>query len=173
MRKMAPLYLEFMQALAPHFHWIAAAQRCSLWLVAKHADLWLNRVFDTAEDYRLLHALPKFLEALGEMSLDTWRSCLHVSTSPVPRVVGEVYDAILDKGLGPIGDPPPQDLWDSVVPEFYKDAVQGFNVEEGWEDGERVVKRASRWVSQQVERLVWRGFTRCPWTPSPPRATPS
>ena len=57
---------------------------------------WLNRVLDTAEDYRLLHALPKFLEALREMSPDTWRSCLHVSNFPVPRAVWDVDDAILD-----------------------------------------------------------------------------
>ena len=50
-------------------------------------------------------------------------------------------DAILDKGLGPIGDYPlPQDLWDSVVPEFYWDGLRDFNVEESWEDGDRVVK---------------------------------
>ena len=145
---MAPLYLEFMQALTPHFHWIAAAQRCNLWLVAKRTDMWLNHVSDTAEDYRLLHGLPKFLVVLGEMSSDTWRSYLHISTSPVPRALGEVDDAILDKGLGPIGGYPlPQDLWDSVVPEFYKDDLQGFGVEEAWEDGDRVVKGASRSVS--------------------------
>ena len=68
--------------------------------------MWLNRVSNTVEDYRLLHALPKFLEALREMSPVAWRSCLHVSTSPVPRALGEVDDAILDKGLGPIGDFP-------------------------------------------------------------------
>ena len=49
--------LNFMQALTPHFYSIAAAQRCSMWVVAKRIDLWLNRVADTAEDYRLLHAL--------------------------------------------------------------------------------------------------------------------
>ena len=29
-QEMAPLYLEFMQTLTPHFHWIAATQRCGL-----------------------------------------------------------------------------------------------------------------------------------------------
>ena len=152
---MAPLYLEFMHTLTPHFHWIAAAQSCSLRLVAKRIGLWLNRVFDTAEDYRVLHALPKVLEALREMFPYTWRSYLHVSTSPVPRAVGDVDDAILDKGLGQIGDfPLPQDPWDSVVPEFYRDGLRDFNVEESPEDGYRVVKGASRWVSQQAERPV-------------------
>ena len=103
---MPPLYLEFMQALTPHFQWIAASLRCSLWLVAKHIGVWLDRIFDTAEDYRLLHALPKFLQALRDLSRDTWRSCLHVSTSPIPRATRDVDDAILDKRLGPIGDFP-------------------------------------------------------------------
>ena len=40
------------------------------------------------------------------MSPDTWRSCLHVSTSLVPQAVGDMDDAISDKGLGPIGDFP-------------------------------------------------------------------
>ena len=144
-----------MQTLSPHFHWIATTQRCSLWLVAKRTGLWRNRVFDTAKDYRLLHALPKFLEARREMSPDTWRSCLHVSTSSIPRAVGDVDDAILDKGLGPIGDfPLSQDLWDSMVLEFYRSGLRDFNMEESWEDGDRVVEGASRWVSQRVERLV-------------------
>ena len=110
---MAPLYLEFMQSLTPHFHWITAAQRCGLWLVAKRTDLWLNHIFDAVEYYRLLHAVPKFLEALREMSPDTWRSYLHLCTSPYLRAAGDVDDAILDKGLGPIGDfPLPQDALD-------------------------------------------------------------
>ena len=57
MQTLAPLDLELMQALTPHFDWIAAILRCSLWPAAKRTGLWLNRVFDTAEDYRLLHAL--------------------------------------------------------------------------------------------------------------------
>ena len=93
------------------------------------------------------------------MSPDTWLSCLHVSTSPVPRAVGDVEVAILDKGLGPIGNfPLPQDLWDSVVPEFYQDSLRDFSVEESWEDGDRVVRGASRWVSQHVATacaVVW------------------
>ena len=155
MQAAAPLYLESMQTLTPHLHWIAINLKCSLWLVAECTDLWLNRVFDTSEDYRLLHALPKFLEALQGMSPDTWLSRLHVSTSPVPRAVGEVEDAILDKGMGPMGDfRLPHDLWYLVVAEFYRDALKDFNVEKGWEDGGRVVRGASRWVVQGASRWV-------------------
>ena len=86
---------------------------------AKRTGLCLYRVFATADDYRLLHALPKFLEALRALSSDTWCSCLHLSTSLVPRAVWDVDDAIPDKGWGPTGDPPPpHDWWDSVVSEF-------------------------------------------------------
>ena len=46
---------------------------------------------------------------------------------PIPRVVGDVDDTILDKGLGPIGDfPLPRDLRDSAVPEFYRDGLRDF-----------------------------------------------
>ena len=144
--KMAPLYLEFMQAFTPHFHWIAASLRCSVWLVAKRTSLWLNHVSDTAEDYRLQHALPRFLEALRELSPDTWRSCLHVSTSPIPRAVG---------------------TWTTPL--------RDFNAEESWEHGDMVVKGASRCVSQ-LERLVWAlrgtGVYQVPRDPLPPTCYP-
>ena len=66
-------------------------------------DLWLHRVFDTAEDFRLRGALPALLGALRKLQPESWEACVHVNTSPVSRVVGGMEDAILDKGLGPIG----------------------------------------------------------------------
>ena len=83
-----PLFLEFMQALTPHFHWIAERERCGLWMVAKRVDLWLNRVFDTAEDFRLQGALPALLGALRKLHPDAWEACLHINTSPIPRFMG-------------------------------------------------------------------------------------
>ena len=120
-------------------------------MVAKRVDLWLNRVFDTAEDFRLRGALPALLSALRELHPDSWEACLHVNTSPIPRFMGGVEDAILDRGLGPVGTHQlPADLWDAVVPPFYREGLRDFDVERGWQDGERVVRGASRWVSQQV-----------------------
>ena len=87
-REQPPLFLEFMQALTPHFHWIAERERCGLWMVAKRVDLWLNRVFDTAEDFRLRGALPALLRALRTLHPDSWEACLHVNTSPIPRFMG-------------------------------------------------------------------------------------
>ena len=157
MRAQYPLHhgLEFMQALTPHFHWIAERERCGLWMVAKRVDLWLNRVFDTAEDFRLRGALPALLRALRALHPDAWEACLHVNTSPIPRFMGGVEDAILDRGLGPIGTHQlPADLWDAVVPPFYRGGLQDFDVEREWQDGDRVVRGATRWVSQQVQRIV-------------------
>ena len=87
-REQPPLFLEFMQALTPYFHWIAEREGCGLWMVVKRVDLWLNRVFDTAEDFRLRGALPALLGALRTLQPESWEACLHVNTSPIPRLVG-------------------------------------------------------------------------------------
>ena len=175
-----PLFLEFMQTLTPHFHWIAERERCGLWMVAKRVDLWLNRVFDTAEDFRLQGALPALLGALRKLHPDAWEACLHINTSPIPRFMGGVEDAILDRGLGPVGSHQlPDDLWDAVVPPFYHGGLQDFDVEQEWQDGDRVVRGATRWVSQQVQRIVQAlrgaGVYEEPADPPPPRprVTPS
>ena len=154
-REQPPLFLEFMRALTPHFHWIAERERCGLWMVAKRVDLWLNRVFDTAEDFRLRGALPALLRALRTLHPDSWEACLHVNTSPIPRFMGGVEDAILDRGLGPVGTHQLlADLWDAVIPPFYREGLRDFDVEREWQVGERVIRGASRWVSQQVQRIV-------------------
>ena len=129
MQEQPPLFLEFMQALTPHFHWIAERERCGLWMVAKRVDLWLNRVFDTAEDFRLRGALPALLSALRALHPDSWEACLHVNTSPIPRFMGGVEDAILDRGLGLVGTHQlPADLWDAVVPPFYREGLRDFGI---------------------------------------------
>ena len=120
-REQPPLFHEFMQALTPHFHWIAEREGCSLWMVLKRVDLWLNRVFDTAEDFRFRGALRALLGALRKPQPESWEACLHVNTSPVPGVVGGVEDAIVDEGLGPISAQELRaDLWDAVIPPFYR-----------------------------------------------------
>ena len=173
-----PLFLEFMQALTPYFHWIAERERCGLWMVAKRVDLWLNRVFDTAEDFRLQGALPALLGALRKLHPDAWEACLHINTSPISRFMGGVEDAILDRGLGPIGSHQlPHDLWDAVVPPLYRGGLQDFDVEREWQDGDRAVRGATRWVLQQVQRIVQAlrgaGVYEETADPPPPRVTPS
>ena len=77
-----------MPALTPHFHLIAEREGCGLWMVVKRVDLWLNRVFDTADDFRLRRALPALLKALCTLQPDSWVACLYINTSPIPRLVG-------------------------------------------------------------------------------------
>ena len=91
---------------------------------------------------------------------------------------GGVEEAILDRGPGPIGTHQlPEDLWDAVVPPFYRGGLQDFDVEREWQDGERVVRGATRWVSQQVQRIVQAlrgaGVYEETADPPPPRVTPS
>ena len=98
--------------------------------------------------------------------------------SPIPRFMGGVEDAILDRGLGPVGSHQlPDDLWDAVVPPFYHGGLQDFDVEREWQDGDRVVRGATRWVSQQVQRIVQAmrgaGVYEEPADPPPPHVTPS
>ena len=116
--------------------------------MAKRIGLWLNRVFDTADDYGLLHALPKFPEVLCEMSPVIWQLYVRVSTSPIPQADWDVDDAIHDKRLGSIGEFfLPQDVCDSVVPDFSSDGLRDINMDESWGDRDMVLKGASRLVS--------------------------
>ena len=124
--------------------------------------------------------LPALLGALRKLHPDAWEACLHINTSPIPRFMGGVEDAILDRGLGPVGSHQlPDELWDAVVPPFYHGGLQDFDVEREWQDGDRVVRGATRWVSQQVQRIVQAlrgaGVYEEPADPPPPRprVTPS
>ena len=122
--------------------------------------------FPTAPCYAYVFARPP------AMTLETWEWCLHITTSPIARVVGKVGDGIIDRGLGPLGNfSLLQDFWDSSALYFYKEGLQTFCVEDEWEDGDRVVKWASRWVSRQVEPgdgRTWRAPSRSYHLRSPP-----
>ena len=57
-----------------------------------------------------------------------------------------------------------------MIPPFFRGGLQDFDVEREWQDGERVVRGASRWVSQHVQRIVQalRGAGVCEETADPP-----
>ena len=123
-------------------------------MVVKPAQLALDHIFDTAKEYFIPKALPALLEASHTLTTESWESCLHTSTSPIPQAM-EVRDGIPDRGLGPIGKHDlPVELWRSVVPNFYHSGLADFNVEAAWQDGARQLKGMSHWVSPHVERLV-------------------
>ena len=80
-----PMFLEFLRACMPHLGWMSTELRCTPWILVKRLTLFIDRVFDTAEDYRLPTAVSVFVKALGRVKLEDWRGLLHVTTSPTPR----------------------------------------------------------------------------------------
>ena len=82
--------------------------------------MFIDRVFNTAEHFRLPTAVSMLVTALGRLKREGSRGLLHVTTSPTPRA-GKVNPDILLNGLGPVGSHViPQDIWDrTVLHEFY------------------------------------------------------
>ena len=62
----------------------------------------MDRVFDTAEDFRLTSAAHTVVKVVQGLKREDWRGLLHVTTSPTPRA-GKVNPDILLNGLGPVG----------------------------------------------------------------------
>ena len=68
-------------------------------------------------------------------------------------------DAILDQSLGLIGDfPLPQDLWDLVVPEFYRDILRSFKLKS-------VGKTGNGWCGGRPIGFVTRSNALLPHSP--------
>ena len=115
-----PLGLGFLRACTPHLGWLFAELWCTSWILVKIPTLFVDRVFDSAEDFRLLAATSILVKAVGSLKREDWHGLLHVMNSPSPRA-GKVNPDILLNGLGPVGSHViPQDIWDQTVPrEFY------------------------------------------------------
>ena len=128
-----PLFLEFLRACTPHQGWLLAELRCTPWILVKRLTLFVDRVFDMVEDFRLPTAASTLVKVVQGLKHDDWRGLLHVTTSPTPRV-GKVNPDILLNGLGPLGKHViPQDIWDQMVPpEFYGQGLRDFDVETPW-----------------------------------------
>ena len=48
-----PLFLEFLRACTPHLGWLSAELRVTPWVLVKRLTLFVDRVFDTTEGFRL------------------------------------------------------------------------------------------------------------------------
>ena len=151
-----PLFLEFLRACTPHLGWLSAELRCTPWILVKGVTLFVDRVFDTAEDFRLPSAASTLIKAVHGLKRQDWRGLLHVTTSPTPRA-GKVNLDILLNALGPVGSHViPQDIWDQTVPpEFYGQGLRDFHVEFPWVDARGNDRPgASAWVSDEVHKFV-------------------
>ena len=50
----------------------------------KRLTMFIDRVFDTAEDFRLPTAVSVLVQAVGRLKREEWRGMLHVTTPPPP-----------------------------------------------------------------------------------------
>ena len=151
-----PLILEFLRACTPHLGWPSAELRCTPWILVKRLTLFVDRVFDTAEDFRLPVAPSTLIKAVHGLKCEDWRGLLHVTTSPTP-CAGKVNPGILLNGLGPMGSHViPKYIWDQAVPpDFYGQGLRDFDVEAPWVDAQGNDRPgASPWVSNGVHKFV-------------------
>ena len=115
-----PCFLEFRRACTPHLGWLSAELCVTFWVLVKRLTLFVDRVFDTAQDFRLPPAAFNLVKAIQGLKREDRRGLLYVTTSPTPRA-GKVNPDVLLDGLGPVGTHViPQDIWEQTVPpEFY------------------------------------------------------
>ena len=95
----------------------------------------MDRVFETAKDFRLPTAAFNVVNAVHALKREDWRGLLHVTISPTPRA-GKVNPDVLLSGLGPVGSHViPQDIWEQTVPpDFYGEGLREFDVDAPWID---------------------------------------
>ena len=68
----------------------------------KRLTLFIDLVFDAAEDFCLPTVVSVLVKALGRLKREDWRGLLHVTTPATPRA-DKVNPDILLNGLGPVG----------------------------------------------------------------------
>ena len=87
--------------------------------------MFLERIFSTAEDFRVEKALPVLLQSFTELREDAWDGLAHLATSPIPQMARS-DPTLAAKALGKMGSYViPQGLWRELVPEaFLRDALE-------------------------------------------------
>ena len=64
--------------------------------------MFLERMFSTAEDFRLEEALPVLLQSFTELREDAWEGLAHLATSPIPQMARS-DPTLAANGLGKMG----------------------------------------------------------------------
>ena len=78
--------------------------------------MFSEKIFSTAEDFRLEEALLVLLQSFTEPREDAWDGLAHLSTSPIPQIARS-HPTLTAKGLGKMGSYVTyQGLWNELVP---------------------------------------------------------
>ena len=64
--------------------------------------MFLERIFSTAEDFKLEEALRVLLQSFTELPEDAWEGLAHLATSPIPHMARS-DPTLTAKGLGKMG----------------------------------------------------------------------
>ena len=67
MRMKVTLIPRVLESLHPHLGWMSAELKCTPWILVKWLTLFIDRVFDTAEDLCLPPAVFVLVKALGRL----------------------------------------------------------------------------------------------------------
>ena len=111
-----PLFVQFMEVMAPSLPWIARKLSCPMELLFKRSHIFSERIFSTAEDFRPEEALAVPLQSFAKLREDVWEGLVHLATPPIPQLTcGD--PTLAAKGLGKMGSYViPQGLWREFVP---------------------------------------------------------
>ena len=162
-----PLFVQFMEVLAPHLPWIARKLPCPLELFFKRSHMFLERSFSTAEDFRFGEALPILLQSFAELQEDAWEGLVHLATSPIPQMARS-DPGLAAKGLGKMGSYViPQRLWQQLVPESFLGDALSYDVEA---DPEGSCGTVGAGVAEMASTLLNSGVLSA--TPLPPPCFP-
>ena len=161
------MFVQFMKVLAPSMPWIARKLSCPVELMFKRSHMLLERIFSTAEDFRLEEALPVLLQSFAALQKDAWEGLAHLATSPIPQLTRS-DPTLAAKRLGKMGSYViPQDLWRELVPEsFLRDALS-YDVEADPNGGSGLVGPG---VAEMASALMKSGVIS--ETPLPPSCIP-
>ena len=162
-----PLFVQSMEVLVPPLPWIARKLYCPLELLFKRSHMFLERIFSTAEDFRLEEALPVLLQSFVDMREDAWEGLAHLATSPIPQLT-RTDPTLAARGLGKMGSYViPQGLWWELVPESLLGDALNYNVEADPNGGARSVGPG---VAEMASTLLTSGVISA--TPLPPSCFP-
>ena len=88
-----------MEVLAPWLPCLARKLSCRFELVFKRSHMSPERMFSTAEDFRVEEALPVLPQSFTELREDASEGLAHVATSLIPQMARS-DPTLATKGLG-------------------------------------------------------------------------